>query len=391
MKKIAYFSNTDFSLYNFRLKLMQEMKKLNFKVYACSPRETPYFYEKLEKEFVFKETPLKRSIDLLGGDLLYFLRIFWFCRKEKPDICHNFTIKPCIYATLAQKLAGVEKIYCTITGLGYVFEKEGFLKKIVVFLYKIAAKKTEKITFQNPDDRDLFISLGIIPKEKTKLIKSSGVDLEYFSKDKIKKEEKEKIIKEFNLENKIVITLIGRMLYQKGVADFARAAEIIKKKAVDTRCQQQKNVEFLLVGPLDLENPSGVPEEKIKEWDSKGFVKYVGERRDIRELLSVSDVFTLPANSGEGVPKILLEAGSMELSLVTTDVSGCREVVKDSVNGFVIQPNNSELLAEKIEQLINNEEKRKIFGKKSRELVKKEFSDKKVVKETINMYNLLKL
>jgi glycosyltransferase involved in cell wall biosynthesis len=359
---------------------MEEMKKLNFKVYACSPRETPYFYEKLEKEFTFKEFPLKRSIDLLGGDFLYFLKVFWFCKKEKPDTCHNFTIKPCIYGTLAQKLAGVEKVYCTITGLGYAFEKEGVLKKIVVFLYKVAAKRAEKITFQNPDDRELFISLGIISKEKTKLIKSSGVDVQYFSREKVKKEEKEKIIKEFNLENKIVVTLIGRMLYQKGVKNFTEAGEILKKK--------HKNLEFLLVGPFDLENLSGVPEEKVKKWDKKGFVKYIGERRDIRELLSFSDIFTLPSISGEGVPKILLEAGSMELPLITTSVSGCKEVVKESVNGFLIEPNNSNLLAEKIEELINNEEKRKTFGKKSREVVKKEFSDTKVVKETINMYNI---
>jgi glycosyltransferase involved in cell wall biosynthesis len=367
---------------------MEEMKKLNFKVYACSPRENPYFYEKLEKEFTFKDFPLKRSIDLFGRDFLYFLRVFWFCRKEKPDICHNFTIKPCIYGTLAQKLAGVEKVYCTITGLGYAFEKEGVLKKIVVFLYKTAGKRAEKIIFQNPDDRDLFISLRILQKEKTKLIKSSGVDVQYFSREKVKKEEKEKIIKEFNLENKIVVTLTGRMLYQKGVKNFAEASEIIKKKDVDTRCQQQKNVEFLLVGPFDSENPSGVSEEKIKEWDKKGFVKYIGERRNIREILSVSDIFTLPSNSGEGVPKILLEAGSMELPLITTSVSGCKEVVKESVNGFLIEPNNSKLLAEKIEELINNKEKRKTFGKKSREIVKKEFADTKVVKETINMYNI---
>ncbi len=387
MKKIAYFSNTDFSLYNFRLKLMQEMKKLNFKVYACSPRETSYFYEKLEKEFTFKEFPLKRSIDLFGRDFLYFLRVFWFCRKEKLNICHNFTIKPCIYATLAQKLAGVEKIYCTITGLGYAFEKEGFLKKIVVFLYKIALKKAEKITFQNPDDRDLFISLEILPKEKTKLIKSSGVDVEYFSKEKVKEGEREEIISEFDLKNKTVVTLIARMLYQKGVENFAEAAEIIKKKAVDTWCQQQ-DVEFLLVGPFDLENPSGVPEEKIREWDKRGFIKYIGERRDVREILSVSDIFTLPSNSREGVPKILLEAGAMELSLITTNVSGCKEAVKDGANGFLIEPNNSKLLAEKIEDLINNKEKRKIFGKRSREIVKKEFADTKVVKETITMYNI---
>ena len=93
--------------------------------------------------------------------------------------------------------------------------------------------------------------------------------------------------------------------------------------------KKYKDVEFLLIGPFDSENPSGVPEEKIKEWDSKRFIKYIGERRDTREILSVSDIFTLPSISGEGVPKILLEAGSMELPLITTNVPGCKEVVKE--------------------------------------------------------------
>jgi glycosyltransferase involved in cell wall biosynthesis len=379
---------------------MKKMKEKGFAVTACANEGEPYS-EKLKKEFSFKKTPLKRSIDFFGRDFLYFLQIFFICKKEKPDICHNFTIKPCIYGTVAQKMAGVKKIYCTITGLGYAFEREGFLKKIVVFLYKRSLKKADKVIFQNPDDRDLFINLGIIKKEKAKLIRSSGVDLEKFSprhsqSPHCHSREGGNLLNNHRRDSRLrgndkkttprndgaplTISLIARMLYQKGVREFVESAKILRTR--------HDNLQFLLVGPVDTENPSGIKIKQIEEWNEKGVVTYLEKREDIREVLSLSDIFTLPAISGEGVPKILLEAGAMELPLITTNVPGCREAVKDGVNGFLIEPKDVSALVEKIEFLINNEEKRKQFGRASRKIMEEEFSEEKVVKETVKIYNL---
>ncbi len=181
MKKIAYFSNTDFSLCNFRLGLMRETKKRGFQVFACTGKTKEEYTERLQKEFSFKEFPLRRGIDLFGRDLIYFFRVFRFCKKEKPDICHNFTIKPCIYGTIAQKWAGVKNIYCTVTGSGYSFGKRGTLNKLVVWLYKISLKHATRVIFQNPDDREMFVNLRIVKEEKTVVIKSSGVDTTHFA------------------------------------------------------------------------------------------------------------------------------------------------------------------------------------------------------------------
>jgi glycosyltransferase involved in cell wall biosynthesis len=382
MRKIAYFSNTDFSLYNFRKELMVEMKKRGFEVFAVGSVTNKEIVEKIEKEGIkFINIPLKRGLDFLGGDLVYFLRVFFLCRKEKFFLCHNFTIKPCIFATLAQSMAGVKNIYCTITGLGYAFEKEGLLKNLVVHLYKFSLRRAERVIFENPDDKEFFIDLHIIKKEKTELIKGSGVNLEEFSLKNIDEKKLEKLIKEINYEkNKIIIILVARMLWSKGVGEFVKAAEELKQK--------YSNLEFLLIGPIDKENPSGISEEKIKEWQNKKWVKYLGERKDIKEILAFSDVVVLPSYYKEGIPRVLLEAGAMERPLITTNVPGCREVVKDNENGFLIQPKNSQQLAEKIEVLVRNKKLREEFGKKSRKIVEKEFNVERVVRETIELYNL---
>ncbi len=382
MKKIAYFSNTDFSLYNFRKELMIEMKNRGFEVFAVASITDKESAKNIEKAGIkFINIPLKRGLDFLGGDFIYFLKIFFLCKKEKFFICHNFTIKPCIFATLAQRLAGIKNIYCTITGLGYVFGQKGILNKLATFLYKFSLKFVNKVFFQNPDDRDLFLQLNIIKQEKTKVIKGSGVNAQFFSFKNIDKEKLDNLKKEINYsDNKIIITLIARLLWQKGVGEFVKSAEILKPK--------YPNLEFLLVGPIDKENPSGIPAKKIKEWENKNLLRYLGERKEIKEILALSDIVVLPSYYKEGVPKILLEAGAMEKPLITTNVPGCKEVVKNNENGFLIEPKNSQQLAEKIEILINNKNLREKFGKKSREIVEKEFNVEKIVREIIESYNI---
>lgn len=386
MKKVAYFSNTDFSLYNFRMGIMKELKKKGVEVFACGSITKKELPKKIEKEEIrFINISLKRSFDWLGGDILYFLRVFLLCRKENFNICHNFTIKPCIYASLAQKLAGVKNIYCTITGLGYVFQEDNFkpklLRKIVVFLYKKAFRFVNRVIFQNPDDKNLFVELGIISAEKAEVIKSSGVDIDKFSPSNINSEKLESLKKEIDYkEREIYITLIGRMLWQKGVGEFVESAEKLKKK--------YNNLIFLLVGPIDKENPSVISQKTIKKWEKKGVVKYLGERRDIKEILAVSDIFTFPSYYKEGIPKALLEAGAMEKPLVAANVVGSKEVIKDGINGFLVKPKNVESLVNALEKLIKDKSLRIKMGEKARKKIVEDFSEEKVVKETINTYDL---
>ena len=223
--------------------------------------------------------------------------------------------------------------------------------------------------------------MGIIEEEKTEVIKGSGVNTEKFSLKNIDEEVREKIKKEIDYnKEKIFVTLISRMLWQKGVKEFVEAAETLKKR--------HNNIEFLLVGPIDKENPSGIPEKEIEGWEEEEIIKYLGERKDVREILSLSHIFVLPSFYREGVPMILLEAGAMKLPLITADATGCKEAVENEKNGFLVEPKNSEDLMEKIEILINDKELREKFGEESRKIMEEEFSEEKVVKKTIRIYNL---
>jgi glycosyltransferase involved in cell wall biosynthesis len=364
MRTILITSNTSWSIQNFRLGLIKELQK-NFDVSFAAPFDD--YTEKLKEDFKYHEVKINRKGKNPFQDLKLIFAFYNLAKKEKPDICHNFTIKPCIYGTLAQGFAGVKNIYCTITGLGATFEKRNMTNKIVILLYRFSLKGASKVIFQNPDDKKLFINLKIIEEKQATVIKSSGVDTAYF-----KREEKEG-------GSKIIISLISRMLYQKGIKEFIEASKILKEK--------HNNLEFLLIGPIDTENPSAIPRKKIKEWEDEGLIRYVPGVEDVKPLLLQTDIFTLPSFYREGVPKVLLEAGAMSLPLITTNTPGCKEVVDENKNGFFVKERDFKDLAEKMEILINNKDLREKFGKASREKIIKEFDEKIVINKYLEIIN----
>jgi N,N'-diacetylbacillosaminyl-diphospho-undecaprenol alpha-1,3-N-acetylgalactosaminyltransferase len=271
--------------------------------------------------------------------------------------------KPNIYGNLTNHKNRIN----TITGLGSFFIhndiKSKIIKNIILLGYKFTTKTTKKVIFQNSDDLKLFVNKKIIPQNKAVLIKSSGIDTENFKpmpKD-------EKLLKELNLDKKIVVLMIARVLKDKGVEEYIKMANMLKDKAV-----------FLYVGDIDKGNKNSF----IPEW---GSVKYLGFRRDIKELISICDIFVLPSYR-EGVPRTLLEASAMGKPIVTTDAVGCREVVEDNKNGFLVPIKNYKELAKRIEILIDNQNLREKFGKYGRIKAEKEFDIKVVVRKYMEVY-----
>lgn len=383
MLKIALVSNTDFNLYNFRMGIVEGFLEKGYKVYIVCPYGK--YVEKLKNKGV-KYSPI--DVDRKGTNPIKDLKLLWqlyrIFKREKFDVVHNFTIKPNIYGNLAAKLAKIPVIINSVTGLGYVFTGKGLknnvLKWIVVNLYKIAFKFSNKVIFQNMDDLELFKKYKIIDGNRSVLIKSSGINIEKFSPQNVDKVRIENLYDELGISRHrppIIITLIARLIWHKGIREFVEAAKILKKKYSD--------VLFLLVGPIDTGNPAAVSKDYIEETGKEGFIKYIGRREDIRETLYISDVVTLPSYR-EGIPKALLEAMSMEKPIITTDTTGCREVVEEGKNGFSVPIKNAVALADAIERLINNEELRVRFGKYGREKVLREFDERIVVKKTIKVY-----
>ena len=204
-------------------------------------------------------------------------------------------------------------------------------------------------------------------EENTRLISGSGVDIFRF-----------KVTPE-PLGVPLVI-LASRMLWDKGVGEFVEAAKILKKEKVNCR--------MALVGNPDLENPDPLPKSLIEQWQSEGLVEWWKNREDMPEVFSRSNIVCLPSYH-EGCPKVLIEAAACGRAIVATDVPGCREVVTQDENGLLVPVKNPEALAESIKILVQSPKKREQMGGRGREIAVEKFSEEKIIKKTLDIYNML--
>ena len=359
MKKISIISNSAFNIYNFRLTLAEEIIKKGYELFFIAPYDE--FTSKItQRGFMIKNV----SVNPKGSNIIEdkktideFKRIF---RVYSPDLILNFTIKPNIYATLAASSLNIPAIN-TVTGLGTVFIKENFVTDIVEILYKISFSKATKIFFQNYHDRDLFIKKNIVKKECTGIVPGSGVDtIRFFPREKRKN------------RDKFVFLLIGRMLKDKGLEEYIEAAKIIKKR--------YDNVEFQLLGSLEVENKTLISKKKMYEWVRNGTVSYLGSTFKVEDYIADADCVVLPSYR-EGLPKSLLEGASMQKPLIATDVVGCIDVVKDGFNGFLCEAKSSESLAQACEKMLLLDKKsRFLMGENGRKLVLDKFDEKFIIK-----------
>jgi len=384
--KIIYSANTDWSLYNFRRAQIESSIRQNWQV-GCVCSKGPFIksIEKFGVNKIFLLQNYKKNVDI-ASDLSLIFEYYRIYKQWKPEIVHQFSIKPVTYGTIAARLARIPMIINTIPGLGYIFsdtEKERkILKTIVLLLYKIAGKLSDFMFFQNEDDKRLFINHKIVSKDKTSVIPGSGVDTQHYSQDKINKKIIDQIKMDINYKpNQIIILMVSRMLYDKGIAELVECSEKVKEINPETR--------FMLAGPLDPSNPGHIPLEVIEKWQRENKIEYLGRRSDIRELIDLSDIAVLPSYYREGKPKFLLEAASMGKPVITTDVPGCRDIVENGENGILVPIKNVESLFTAVIKLINNSELRRKMGEISRKKAEKEFNQKIVIEQTLQVYDRL--
>jgi len=381
--KICFFANSDFYLVKSRLNLIRELKKMNWDVYVCCPETNKDFVDDLiGAGAMFLPSYIERGIGFFSN-ISYFFQIKNICRQYRFDLCHNFTPKVSILGSWAQKSSGIKNIICSVSGLGYVYSSSGIFYKIVQFItnrcYRSVFDICKKVIFQNPDDLKFFLNKKIVKKEKTELILGSGVDSNYFQKEKAEIGRVEEIKRQLNLDGEMVVTMISRLLWQKGVREFVEASEKMRNL----------KVKFILVGPIDKESPDCVPSKNISEWERLGLIQYLGDRKDVREILFLSDIFVFPSYYREGIPKVLLEAGSMEKPLVAVDNVGTREIVEDGVNGFLVRAQKAQDLSEAIIKLMDNPSLRQRFGVAARQKILQHFSDEIVINKTTEVYGSL--
>lgn len=359
--KIVISSNTSWSIYNFRLNLIRALREEGFEVIIVAPYDK--YTDALKKKFEYHDIFMNNKGTNPIEDFQTFFQYYKLYKKIKPSLALHYTIKPNIYGTLANSLLGIKTIN-NISGLGTLFIKQGFSTTIAKFLYKISLSRSSKVFFQNKDDYHLFINEKLVHIDKCGVLPGSGVDVKKFYPIQVTKK-----------DNYFKFLLIARMLWDKGVGEYVEAAKIIKNK--------YKNVQFLLLGPIGVNNLTAIPKKQIEKWEEEQIINYLGETQHVKEQIAQVDCVVLPSYR-EGTSRTLLEAASMAKPIVTTNVPGCKEVVDDGVNGFLCRLKDSKDLSEKMEKILNLSEKERVkMGKRSREKIIKEFDEKIVIDKYI--------
>jgi len=357
-KKIAIISNLSWNLYNFRLSLMIAMREAGHEVIAIAPYDE-YSQKIIDAGFEFHDIKMNaQGINPLEDlqTTYHFYRLF---KKISPDVVCQYTIKPNIYGSFMAKVLKIDTVN-NIAGLGTLFIKQNFVTTIAKSLYKLSQSNAKRIFFQNSDDFKLFVEGGLVNVNRCDVLPGSGVDTNRF-----KPQEKEE-------SENIRFLLIARMIWEKGIAQYVEAARAIRKR--------HSNVEFCLLGFLDVENPGAITKAQMNEWVEEGVVNYLGVSDRVDEVIHSADCIVLPSYYREGTPKTLLESGSTGKPIITTDNVGCRDVVDHGINGFICEPKSATDLELKIEMFLalSTEEKLEM-GKQSRAKITREFDEKIVI------------
>jgi glycosyltransferase involved in cell wall biosynthesis len=358
------------SLVNFRGDLIRTLISSGRHVTAMAAPAAPAVRAQIESMgAVFRPFPVERSGLNPLKDLRSFFSLCTTFRQTKPDIILAYTIKPVIWGGLAAAFAGRLRFYGLITGLGFAFEGCGFKRKIlrllVSSLYRLALLPAKGVIFQNRDNRDTFIRFKIVPAAKCSVVNGSGVNVHRFKAMPLKK-------------SPPTFLLIARLLNEKGIREYARAAQSVKMRYPDAV--------FNLLGPEDP-SPDGVPLQDVQKWHDQGVIRYLGTASDVRPYLADCHIYILPSYH-EGMPRTVLEAMATGRPILTTDAPGCRETVIPAENGFMVPVRDADALAERMIWFIEHRDQWERMGKRSRKMAEERFDVRIINRELMSAFGV---
>lgn len=369
--KVVLFANTDWYLYNFRRSLALALCERGHELILLSP---PGEYGERLRALGLDWRPLpmdRRSLNPLREARL-LLHLARLLRRERVGLVHGFTIKCAVYGSLAARLAGVPARVNAVAGMGYVFTsndaKARLLRPPVRVLLRLAlGGPGARLVLQNPDDAALFEQARLVDPRQVRLIAGSGVDCDRFRS----------LREPLSDTAPARVLLAARVLWDKGVAEFVEAARRLRGEG--------RAVVFQLAGAPDPGNPAAVPETELRRWQDEGVVEWLGHVDDMPALLGSVDVVVLPSYR-EGLPKSLIEAAACERPLVATDVPGCREVVRDGIDGLRVPVRDAGALAVAISRFLDGPASARALGAAARARALSEFDERIVIARTLAVY-----
>lgn len=360
MKKVLILSNYVGGLFNFRFELIERLLKESYKIYFSVPETIDDSREQSLKEMGLKHMQIninRRGVNPIE-DLKLIFKYRNIIKKANPDIILTYSVKPNIYGNLIANLFNIPSIM-NITGLGTSLNSK--LKYLIKPLYKLACKNSEVVFFQNNANMHLFLTNNIVNKNKAVLIPGSGVNT-----NKFKPQKKE------NNDKKIKFLFIGRIMQEKGIEEYLEVARLINN--------YYSNVEFQILGFFEESKYKKI----IKE--SK-YINYLGHSSDVRDEIKEVDCIINPSYH-EGMSNVLLEGAAMAKPLIASNISGCKEIIDDDINGYLFEKGDVTSLKNKIIKFLKiSVEERKNMGEMSRKKIIKEFDRNIVISSYIEEIN----
>ena len=370
--KVLLVANTSWYLYNFRRSLLHEIRDAGYHVALVAPHDA--YTQKLEAEgfVVHPWLVARRSINPLleCRALVDLVRIY---RREQPDLVHHFTIKACLYGTLAAKVTSTSCVLNAVTGLGHVFvgrrKRTRLLRRCLKPLYRaVFSARRSTVVFQNADDQERLVRLGITNVERSLLIRGSGVDIEHFQPidDSAGR-----------FRQPLQVLFPSRLIREKGVEDVLMACRALWADGLA--------LELVVAGSNDGGNRSSLSTDELNALRAEPRIRCLGHIDDMRALYAASDVVVLPSWR-EGLSRSLIEAAAMERPIITTDVPGCRDVVDHGRSGLLVPLHDSRAIQLALLLILEHPELARSFGKAARLKVEADFQVTLVNERTLAQY-----
>ncbi|MFW5794630.1 MAG: glycosyltransferase family 4 protein [Bacillota bacterium] len=376
--KIALVENFAADFFKARLNLYNSLIEKGYAVTAIFPNENDENSEVELENFAYPFTRNTFNPKIILKDFYGLYRHF---KNKKYDVIHTFRFHPNLYINVISIFLRDTAIINHVTGLGIAFSKSGVKGRLSKIIYTIILQFnlfcSNRIIVQNNEDFR-YLSKLIFGKRKVRLILGSGINTVDFVNDNVNRDKITELKKSIFVDDSITFTIITRLIKQKGIIELVEAFKSLSSEG------EAIPAKLIIVGWFDKQNPNTINKTILK--NLPGNIIFLGKRNDVKEILSLSDIFILPSYYREGVPRSILEALSMGKPIITTDMPGCKETVVHKQNGFIIKPQNKEAIIESVMYFIDNIDKIKSFGVNSRERAITIFSSAIVNEKIHNLY-----
>lgn len=371
-KRLFIVVNQDFFFLSHRLPVATAALEAGYDVTIVS-EDTGVSHKIREAGLKTINLPINKAGTNMKDEVKTLFFLYKLFRREKPDIVHLVGLKTMLWGSIACRLAGVKAMVSAVCGLGVLFDEkhaQSFMTQAILKVMRITHhKKRLRVIFQNNDDKGIFQDAKIVNDSQCAFTNGSGINLQNYD------------YTPEPTEGPIKIIFTARMVEDKGTLVLIEAAKKLEP-------EYKGKIQFLLCGGLDT-NPNGITKEMLESRCDGEYIKWLGHRKDVLELLKQSHIMAFPSWYREGLPKSVIEAEAIGRPIVTTDSVGCRDTVIDGKNGFLIPIKDSDALADALKKLIDSKELRETMGKNAREFAVNKFDIKDVTNVHLDVYKTI--